>query len=168
MPDSLLSGACFSLHRPHTCALSFYQINKQQINHITYKYFVCLFGFLLYDIRSVGSIHLCVSTLFFFFFFLRFYLFMRDTERGRDTGRGRSRLHAGSLMWDSIPGLQDHALGQRQALNRWTTQGSLFYLLLIDYMWSLEISFLWWRYLGWQFFPELRKNGPTRRSGWGQ
>ena len=43
------------------------------------------------------------------------YLFMRDTERererGRDTGRERSRLHAGSPMWDSIPGLQDHALG---------------------------------------------------------
>ena len=40
---------------------------------------------------------------------------MRDTEigreRGRDTGRGRSRLHAGGLTWDSIPGLQDHALG---------------------------------------------------------
>ena len=33
--------------------------------------------------------------------------------RSRDTGRGRSRLHAGSLMWDSIPGLQDHALGCR-------------------------------------------------------
>ena len=32
------------------------------------------------------------------------------TERGRDIGRGRSRLHAGSLMWDLIPGLQDHAL----------------------------------------------------------
>ena len=29
-------------------------------------------------------------------------------ERGRDTGRGRSRLHAGSPMWDLIPGLQDH------------------------------------------------------------
>ena len=31
---------------------------------------------------------------------------MRDMqrERGRDTGRGRSRLHAGSSMWDSIPG----------------------------------------------------------------
>ena len=39
------------------------------------------------------------------------YLFMRDTERSRDTGRGRSRLHAGSPMWDSIPGLQDHTLG---------------------------------------------------------
>ena len=38
------------------------------------------------------------------------YLFMRDTEC-TDTGRGRSRLHAGSLTWDSIPGLQDHALG---------------------------------------------------------
>ena len=36
---------------------------------------------------------------------------MRNThrKRSRDTGRGRSRLHAGSLMWDSIPGLQDHA-----------------------------------------------------------
>ena len=47
------------------------------------------------------------------------YLFMKDTEgeRGRDTGRRRSRLHAGSPMWDSILGLQDHALGRRQALN---------------------------------------------------
>ena len=47
----------------------------------------------------------------------RFYLFIherhRERERGRDTGRGRSRLHAGSLKWDSIPGLQDRALGQR-------------------------------------------------------
>ena len=56
----------------------------------------------------------------FFFFFLRFiYLFIydgqRERERGRDTGGGRSRLHAGSLMWDSIPGLQNHALGQRQS-----------------------------------------------------
>ena len=43
---------------------------------------------------------------------------MRDTEkereRGRDTGRGRSRLHAGSLTWVSILGLQDYALGQTQ------------------------------------------------------
>ena len=46
---------------------------------------------------------------------------MKDTERERereaDTGRGRSRLHAGSPTWVSIPGLQDHALGQRQVLN---------------------------------------------------
>ena len=49
-------------------------------------------------------------------------LFMREREkereRGRDTGRGRSRLQAGSPMWDSILGLQDHALSQRQMLNR--------------------------------------------------
>ncbi|XP_048969991.1 ATP-dependent RNA helicase DHX8 isoform X1 [Canis lupus baileyi] len=37
-----------------------------------------------------------------------------ERERGRDIGRGRSRLHAGSPTWDSIPGLQDRALGQRQ------------------------------------------------------
>ena len=38
----------------------------------------------------------------------------REREKGRNTGRGRSRLHAGSLIWDSIPGLQDHALDRRQ------------------------------------------------------
>ena len=40
---------------------------------------------------------------------------MTDTERergrGTDTGVRRSRLHAGSPTWDSIPGLQDHNLG---------------------------------------------------------
>ena len=40
-----------------------------------------------------------------------------ERERGRDIDRGRSRLLAGSLMQDSIPGLQDGALGRRQALN---------------------------------------------------
>ena len=43
------------------------------------------------------------------------YLFMKDTEneRGRDTSRGRSRLHEGSPVRDSILGLQDHNMGQR-------------------------------------------------------
>ena len=52
---------------------------------------------------------------FFFKYFI--YLFMRDTERGKDTGRGRSRLLVGSPMRDSIPGLQDQALSQRQTLS---------------------------------------------------
>ena len=49
----------------------------------------------------------------FFFNFKLIYLFMRDTERerGGDTGRGRSRLHAGNPTWDSIPGLQGYTLG---------------------------------------------------------
>ena len=34
------------------------------------------------------------------------YLFMRDSKRGKDTGRERSRVHAGSLMWDLILGPQ--------------------------------------------------------------
>ena len=37
----------------------------------------------------------------------------RERERGRDTGRGRNRLPSGSLTWDSIPGLQDHAPDKR-------------------------------------------------------
>ena len=42
-------------------------------------------------------------------------MIVTQRERGRDKGGGRSRLHAGSPTWDSIPGLQYHALGQRQA-----------------------------------------------------
>ena len=40
---------------------------------------------------------------------------MRDTERerGRDISRGRSRLLAGSPMWDLFP-IRDHALSPRQ------------------------------------------------------
>ena len=64
----------------------------------------------------------CFNLGLLFYFILYFiYLFMRNThtqrerererERGRGTGRGRSRLHTGSPMRDSIPGLQDHALG---------------------------------------------------------
>ena len=45
------------------------------------------------------------------------YSFIRDRKRDAETGRGRSRLHAGSLTWDLIPGLRDHTLGRRQMLN---------------------------------------------------
>ena len=52
-------------------------------------------------------------------FFLRFYLFIHDTQRkrGRDTGRERSKLHSKSPLWDFIWGLWDHTLRQRQMLN---------------------------------------------------
>ena len=36
---------------------------------------------------------------------------MRDTERGRDIGRRRSRLHAENPMRDSILGLNPRTLG---------------------------------------------------------
>ena len=52
-------------------------------------------------------------------FFLRFYLFIhkRQRERGRDTGRGRSRLPARSPMWDLIPGSPGSHPGLKVALN---------------------------------------------------
>ena len=37
------------------------------------------------------------------FFEKKFYLFMRDTERGRDMGRRRSRFLKRSPTWNSIP-----------------------------------------------------------------
>ena len=56
----------------------------------------------------------CVLFYFFYFFKDFIYLLMRDTERGRDIGRGRSKLLMGNPMWDSIPGPQDHNLSQRK------------------------------------------------------
>ena len=48
------------------------------------------------------------------FFFLRFYLFIheRHTERGRDTGRGRSRLSEG----EPDTGLNPRTLGSQPEL----------------------------------------------------
>ena len=49
------------------------------------------------------------ALLFCFVFFKDFiYFFMRDTERetGRDTDRGRSKLHARSPAWELILGLR--------------------------------------------------------------
>ena len=94
-------------------------------NYLSASYFLC-FKIISYSIVfSSGVYHFLSSAYsrhhlyFVFYTFLKkfIYLFMRDTEReeerqrGRDTGRGRSRLHAGRLMWDSILGLQDQALG---------------------------------------------------------
>ena len=54
----------------------------------------------------------------------------RERERQRHRQREKQSPCTGSPMWDSIPGLQDRALGQRQALNRCATQGSLFIYFL--------------------------------------
>ena len=55
------------------------------------------------------------------------------TEREAET---QAEGEAGSMhrepdVWDSILGLQDRALGQRQAPNRYATQGSLINVLKI-------------------------------------
>ena len=42
---------------------------------------------------------------------------MIDTDREAEKQAERSRLHAGSPTWDSIPEPQDHSPGQRQGLN---------------------------------------------------
>ena len=60
------------------------------------------------------------------FFFKTLFVNERNGERDRggDIGWERNRLHAGSPMWDSILGPQDHAQSQRQKLNPWATQAS--------------------------------------------
>ena len=92
----------------------------------------------LFSSESRHSFHNlgCVSStiddpvVFILFFEDFIYLFMRDTERGRDTVRGRSRLSAGGPMQDLIPGPRDHDLSPRQTLNHWATQVSLAVFIL--------------------------------------
>ena len=69
----------------------------------------------------------------------------RERERQRHRQREKQAPCTGSPTWDSIPGLQDRALGQRQAPNRCATQGSL----LIEF---LKVSYT---------FAELSR-GPNR------
>ena len=51
------------------------------------------------------SLHLWRGFLLLLLLLFLKYLFMRDTQKGRDG----SRLHAGSPTWDSTPGLLDQA-----------------------------------------------------------
>ena len=73
---------------------------------------------------------------------------MRDTHTQREReAKTQAEGEAGSMhrepdvgfrcgipMWDSIPGLQDRALGQRQALNRCATQGSQTFFFKIKFI----------------------------------
>ena len=54
--------------------------------------------------------------------FLKDVIYSWETQRGRDTGRGRSKLPVGSPMQDSIP--WDQYRSGRQKLNHWATQVS--------------------------------------------
>ena len=54
--------------------------------------------------------------------FIYLFVYERHRKRGRDIGRGRSRLSARSPMWDLIPGPWDHTLSQKQTLNHWAIQ----------------------------------------------
>ena len=100
--------------------------------------------------RVSFNLSLCCSQKIFF---LIFYLFMIVTHTERERQRHRQREKQApctrTLTWDSIPGLQDHALGQRQAPNRCTTQGSLFPEILIE----LLLCLAGWDICGEQYFP---------------
>ena len=80
-----------------------------------------------------------VAEFYFILFYFKF-LFIYDShtqierERQRHRQREKQAPWTGSPTWDSIPGLQDRALGQRQAPNRCATQGSLLLNFNYDFL----------------------------------
>ena len=64
-----------------------------------------------------GNVFYTAYSVIVWIFFSRFYLFIHDRQRekGRHTGRRRSRLPTRNLMKDSIPGPRDHNLSQTDA-----------------------------------------------------
>ena len=85
------------------------------------------------------------DSIIFIYFFL--FLFIYDSHREKEREGQRHRQWekqapcTGSPTWDSIPGLQDRALGQRQAVNRCTTQGSRFDSFRFDLIRFFSIGF---------------------------
>ena len=68
-------------------------------------------------------------------------MIVTERERQRHRQREKQAPCTGSPTWDSIPGLQDRALGQRQAPNRCATQGSphpFFFKDLADFPMSVD------------------------------
>ena len=94
-------------------------------------YTISLHKLFLEDQNKLVFIELILSVYSFFKTIL--FIYSWERERGREIGRGRSRLPSGSLMWDSISGLQDHALSQRQVLNHSATQASLALYILFSF-----------------------------------
>ena len=140
IPSDLLKVASFSLHHLQLVLLLQISIKVFASENNIFPYFIphsnfWLFFFFVSFLRHFSTLLTFQRALFHSFLFLNF-LFIYDShterERERERQRGKQRHRrrekqapcTGSPTWDSIPSLQDHALGQRQAPNRCATQGS--------------------------------------------
>ena len=116
-------------------------------NLVSYKYICNFLPNSSYPLVLIAS---CMSEITFlllpsclFFFFLRFYLFTHEGQRreevGRDTGRGRSRLHAGSPI-RTRSWVSRIRAGLKVVLNCWATWAAL---ILSLFNWPIMINHSW-------------------------
>ena len=122
----VLKGRCYVLIQYLTCSLQKAclgsPVTSFKDNQILYLV-DCILTFIIKSLKEDiimngfclirGSSRRNIVTIFSPFF--KFYLFIHEThiQRSRDIGRGRSRLLAGSLIQDSIPGPWDQDLSWR-------------------------------------------------------
>ena len=116
---------------------SSYQYSIQVVCQLLNSGMACLylwFNLWKSSLISLSSLSLCIYEILKKDFI---YSWDRETERERERHRQRgNQAPCRSLMWDLILGLWDHALTQRQMLNPWATQASL-------YIWNYNEWFCW-------------------------
>ena len=118
-------------HQPRTSVIHFdlyhlfkMQIEKQRIGSVWW----------LIAVYKAAVIYLIICRIFFLNFIYDSHTHTHThTERQRHRQREKQAPCTGSPTWDSIPGLQDHDLGQRQVPNCCATQGSQYAGSLPEY-----------------------------------
>ena len=81
----------------------------------------------IHKLKTPTQIYPQIMFLGVFFKILFIYSWEKEVETQAE---GEAGSIAGSPTWNSIPGLQDHALSLRQMLNRWAIQASLQQIML--------------------------------------
>ena len=124
------SSTCNQLKSPkHQPGMIFHIQIFEEASYLLRTIFPLKFQPLLNVYMNIDTYYLPIYFIQSTNFFKSNFLFIYDSHRERERQRHRQGEKqapcTGSPTWDSIPGLQDCTLGQRQAPNRCTTQGSL-------------------------------------------
>ena len=129
----LSNNKCIILNLYHTVGTECFIFSSVLYDHpVIYRFYYSHFYRWASEVSSVWWLfHDYVANMqwtqgvFCFFFFKILFIYSWETHRESQRHRQREK-HAPcrELIVGLDPGIQDHALGRRQTLNRWAAQGS--------------------------------------------